>query len=72
MPRSQDEATKRGDYIQTVTRAASIVGLEYDYVAGPVLLRVTGGLPPSVAGTYAAALHQATGATLVTPSPLHT
>jgi hypothetical protein len=69
---SQDEAIKRGDYIQTVTRAAPIVGLEYDYVAGPVVLRVTGGLTPTIAGTYAAALHQATGAPLVTPSPLHT
>lgn len=69
---NQDDAIKRGDYIQTLTRGAPILGLEYDYIAGPVILRVTGGLSPTVANTYAAALRQATGAPLVTPSPVHT
>jgi hypothetical protein len=35
----QADAVKRGEYAQTVTRAVQIADLEYDYVAGGILLR---------------------------------
>lgn len=66
-----DGAVKRAQYIQTVTRAAPIVGLEYDYVAGGVLVRVSGNLTPDIATGYASALAAIAGP-VVTPSPVHT
>jgi hypothetical protein len=47
-------AKKRSDYIQSVS--GGIVGTEYNYLAGGVLLRVTGNLTPKVAKEYKAAL----------------
>lgn len=55
------QAVRRARYIQQVVQAAPILGAEYDYVAGPVLLRVSGKLTPSQAAGYALALAAVTG-----------
>jgi hypothetical protein len=49
-------AQARADYIQGVLKSAGGLGSEYDYVKGPVLVRVTGDLVPSKARDYEAAL----------------
>jgi len=49
---SKDDATRRANYIQTIGKNMPIVGTEYDYVLGNVLLRVSGELTPSVAKKY--------------------
>lgn len=48
-------AKARADYIQGLLKGGGL-GSEYDYVRGPVLVRVTGDLAPSKARTYEAAL----------------
>lgn len=50
------DAVRRMDYIQGVLEDAPVLGSEYDYIDGNILLRVTGELPPSVASEYEAAL----------------
>lgn len=45
----------------TLPAPAPILGLEYDYVAGAVLMRVSGLLSPTQAKTYETPLAQATG-----------
>jgi hypothetical protein len=51
------EAQARSDYIQeTLQSLGPIAGTEYHYLAGPILVRVTGELPPSVAAEYGAAV----------------
>ena len=50
------DATAREQYIQAAEKAAPIVGTEYDYVSGPVLLRVSQVLTPQQAAQYKAAL----------------
>jgi len=49
-------ARTRSDYIQSILQGASILGTEYHYLSGGVLMRVTGVLPPSQAQEYEAAL----------------
>ena len=49
-------AKRRAKYIQGLQKKMPILGTEYDYVDGPILLRVTGNLPPRKAKTYEAAL----------------
>jgi hypothetical protein len=52
-----DDAQVRSDYIQeTLQGLGPVAGTEYHYLAGPVLIRVNGGLPPSVAAEYEAAV----------------
>lgn len=46
-------ARKRVEFIQTTQQAATILGSEWDYVKGPILLRISGELKPSVAEKYA-------------------
>jgi len=50
------DATARSDYIQAILKNAPALGSEYDTVAGPILLRVTGKLTPAQAAAYAKAL----------------
>jgi hypothetical protein len=51
------DAQARSDYIQeTLQSLGPIAGTEYHYLAGPILVRVTGELPPSVAAEYGAAV----------------
>jgi hypothetical protein len=40
-------AVRRARYIQGIVQAAPVLGAEYDYVAGAVLLRVSGQLTPA-------------------------
>lgn len=59
----QDEgaAQRRSDYIQRVRGAAQALGQEYNTVSGPLLLRVSGDLKPSVATQYEDAFRSAMG-----------
>ena len=52
----EDAATKRMEYLQAVLGSDTPFGTEYDYVRGPVLLRVIGALTPDQAAAYEAAL----------------
>ncbi len=52
----EDAATKRMEYIQAVLGSDTPFGTEYDYVRGPVLLRVIGTLTPDQAAAYETAL----------------
>lgn len=49
-------AKQRADYIQAIGKSSSALANEYDYLKGPVLVRVTGILPPSKAKDYQVAL----------------
>jgi hypothetical protein len=49
-------AKARADHIQTALKGAAILGSEYDYTAGPVLLRITGNVKPSVAAQFQTAV----------------
>jgi hypothetical protein len=61
-------ASARAKYIATVDKSMQMLGAEYDYVSGPVLLRVSEVLTPAEAKGYASKLAKVTGqpATLVT------
>ena len=51
------DAQTRSDYIQeTLQSLGPIAGTEYDYLAGPIIVRVTGELVPSMAAGYEAAV----------------
>ena len=50
-----DGAEARAKYIQEILKSTAL-GTEYDYVKGPILLRVTGDLSPRKAKEYLAAL----------------
>lgn len=45
-------AQARADYIDAIRKSSPILANEYDYVHGPVLLRVTGNLTPDQAKVY--------------------
>lgn len=62
-------AVSRGTYIQTVLRGAQILGSEYDYISGGVLLRLSGDIPPSGAKKYETAFESIVGGPVVTPTP---
>jgi hypothetical protein len=51
------EAKARAAYIHTAQAAVQILGTEYDYTAGPVLLRVSQVLTPDQAAAYQKALN---------------
>ncbi len=56
------EATARSTFIQATLRGAQgVLGTEYDYQAGPVLVRVTGKLSPAQAAVYQRATAGASG-----------
>jgi hypothetical protein len=55
--RSASGATARAKYIFTADKAIPLLGSEYDYLRGPVLIRVSNYLTPAQAATYGAAFH---------------
>ena len=52
---SEDDAKKRADHIQSILKDSPILGSEYDYVDGALILRVSGTLDPSEVQEYEAA-----------------
>lgn len=52
---SESAAKKRADYIQSILKDSPILGSEYDYTDGAILLRISGNLKPSEAQEYEAA-----------------
>jgi hypothetical protein len=58
------EARARAAYLYSTAEADPALGVEYDYLAGGVLLRVSGLLTPAQASVWGKAL----GGTLYTPS----
>jgi hypothetical protein len=58
---SRSAAIRRSDYIQGILKDAPMLGTEYNYLEGNVLLRVSGALPPSIAAKYKAAFTTAAG-----------
>jgi plastocyanin len=61
-----EQAKSRAGYLISIETADPIVGSEYDYLLGPILLRVSGTFTPDTAAGYGNALP---GATLYTPAP---
>jgi hypothetical protein len=59
-------AQERASYISTLDQSSSLFGSEYDYVLGPILMRISGTFTPTTAQTYGDAL---TGSTLFVPQP---
>lgn len=51
----ESSAQARGEYIQGILKEAPVMGSEWDYVKGPVVLRVSGELAPSSNSMYAEA-----------------
>jgi hypothetical protein len=49
-------AKTRADYIAALQKASPILGTEYHYLHGPVLVRVSGKVKPSVAAGFQAAV----------------
>jgi hypothetical protein len=56
-----DAAAARAKYVQDQLRQEPLLGTEYDYPAGPALLRVHGTVKPSVAKAYAGAWREVAG-----------
>lgn len=54
---TEAEARRRSDYIQGLLRDSPMLGTEYNYATGGVLLRVSGTLPPSAAKKYESAFN---------------
>lgn len=52
---TEEAARRRSTYLLELDKAAPILGNEYNYVRGPVLLRITGKVKPSVAAQFEAA-----------------
>ncbi len=50
-----EAAQQRANYIAALQQASPILGTEYHHLRGPVLLRVTGDIKPSVNAEYATA-----------------
>jgi plastocyanin len=59
-------AQERASYISSIDQASSLFGSEYDYLLGPILMRISGTFTPTTAQTYGTAL---TGSTLYIPQP---
>ena len=57
----ETKAKARRDYLRGAAKAAS-AATEYDYVFGPILLRVSSNLTPAQAAEYQTALDKITGA----------
>lgn len=60
-------AVRRARYIQALVQADPALGAEYDYVAGAVLLRVSGQLTPAQARRYKRALTAITAEVVTEP-----
>jgi hypothetical protein len=59
-----EAAQERVSYVTSIDQASSFFGSEYDYLLGPILMRISGTFIPTTAQTYGAAL---TGSTLYIP-----
>jgi hypothetical protein len=55
---TRTQAKKRSDYIQAILSGGGILGTEYDYLSGGMLVRVNGTLIPKDAKTYQRALQE--------------
>jgi len=62
-------AKARANYIESLEKAAPILGTEYDYVNGPILLRVSQYLTPSQAKGYEQVLADIEGAPAKSSAP---
>lgn len=69
-------AQERASYLTGIYQSSSLFGSEYDYLLGPILMRVSGTFTPDTAATYGSALSgstlyvpQAPGATTTTTAP---
>jgi len=62
-------ATQRSQYILRLEQRAPLLGSEYDYLSGPILLRVSGKLTPAQAGEYRTAFAAVTGKQVEDGSP---
>jgi hypothetical protein len=49
---SEADANARKDYIQSILKNAPALGTEWDIASGPILVRVSGKLKPSVEAAY--------------------
>lgn len=49
----EERAKARGEYLQKIFQESPALGSEWDYVKGPILVRVSGELKPSSAKKYA-------------------
>ncbi len=58
-------ATSRASYLSSLGQSSSLLVNEYDYVLGPILMRISGTFIPTTAQGYEAAL---TGSTMYTPT----
>jgi hypothetical protein len=56
---TSSDAAARARYVQTIEKAAPILGSEYDYVKGAVLARISGLLTPAQAASYGRVLRVA-------------
>lgn len=59
-------ATSRASYLSSLGQSSSLLVNEYDYLLGPILMRISGTFIPTTAQGYESAL---TGSTLYTPTP---
>jgi hypothetical protein len=59
--RKAETAKVRAKFIQSATQSMQILGSEYDYVAGGILLRLSGVLTPAQAKKYGAELATLSG-----------
>jgi hypothetical protein len=59
-------AQERASYISGIDQSSSLFGSEYDYLLGPILMRISGTFTPATAQTYGTAL---AGSTLYVPQP---
>ena len=64
--KSVADAAARAKYLLGMKRSGAIVGGEYDYLRGVAVLRVFGGVTPSLAEKY----HAAFGGELAKPGPM--
>jgi hypothetical protein len=62
-------ATKRREYLETTRNTMPILGSEYDYQGGPILVRVSHELTPDQAAEYKTALDNIASGKVPAPSP---
>ena len=55
---SEDAARRRSTYLQELAKNEPILGTEYNYIRGPVLLRLIGDVKPSLAAQFEAAFQK--------------
>lgn len=55
---SMEDAKKRYDYVSNIAKSGPAIFVEYDYLVGKVLLRISGKLTPQQAAEYEAKLKE--------------